>query len=76
MNQTDTTEEARQAQEACWRRMTPAQRLASALESSDFLIRGRLDMIRTQHPAWNPRQVMAEYARSLFPGGLPEDFPR
>ena len=62
----DTTDEAREAQFAAYRAMTPSQRVEIALQLSDDVRSLSRSGIRWRHPELDERGVHHEFLRILY----------
>jgi hypothetical protein len=72
MRPSDTNADVQAAQDASWRRMSPAQRLDLALEMSNDLRALTRARLRREHPEWTDRELQIELFRLAFlPGPLP-----
>lgn len=66
----DTAPEMEAVRLKCLRRMTPTERLALALEASDWLRHLALSGIRSRHPDATADELDREYARIVLPEPL------
>jgi hypothetical protein len=71
----DTSPAAQDLQAEIHRKMTGEQRLALALDMSDFARELAAERIREEHPDWSPSLIRRELIRiSLLPAPLPAGF--
>ena len=59
-----------------YRRMTPEQRLAIAMQMREDAVQIVRDSVRQQHPDWDDRQMESEVRRRVLPRGTPEEVIR
>ncbi len=70
--QDDTGETAEAAQREALQRMTGAQRLALAMDMSDFVRGLAVARLRREHPEWSHERIRLELLRYAF---LPDPLP-
>lgn len=68
----DTHPDVAAMQREMLRRMTKEQRLKLALEMSNYSHACAIELIRSQHPEFNQRQVIRELVRRWYRITLPE----
>ena len=61
----DTTRQATAMQEAIYRRMTPSERVRTAIELSELLFEFKKAGLRARHPNFSEAEVMREFAREV-----------